>query len=206
MRNTHKKPIWLALALVAMLSAGNAAAADKAAKDPSRRLQQQLRAVEQEKAKLAQQMAEREAQVKDMEDKLAESQRLIDAAAAKVTRLNKELAGMRDQVAAGKAEQAALTAKLADAERKTADLKQTFGVEKQQLESAAARQRTNLAACSERNARMYKLGNELLDKYEAKSCLSSVLQAEPFTGLKRAQVEKMIEEDREKLDKDQLNP
>jgi len=51
---------------------------------------------------------------------------------------------------------------------------------------------------------MYKLGNDLLNKYEEKSCFSSVLQAEPFTGLKRAQIEKMIEEDREKLDKDQL--
>jgi hypothetical protein len=53
---------------------------------------------------------------------------------------------------------------------------------------------------------MYKLGNELLDKYEEKSCFTSALQAEPFTGLRRARIEKMIEEEREKLDKDELNP
>lgn len=200
------RPIRLVCCVVAMLAAGAVAAADKPAKDQSRRLQQQLHAVEQEKAKLVQQVADFEAQVKEMEGKLAESQRLADAAAAKVTRLTKELGVMREQAAASKAEQAALTAKLADAERKMADLKLAFAAEKQQFESAAARQRTALAGCSERNARMYKLGNELLDKYEEKSCLTSVLQAEPFTGLKRAQVEKMIEEDREKLDKDQLNP
>jgi hypothetical protein len=74
------------------------------------------------------------------------------------------------------------------------------------MESHAARQRTALAGCSERNARMYKLGNDLLDKYEEKSCFTSVLQAEPFTGLRRAQIEKMVEEEREKLDKDELIP
>ena len=51
---------------------------------------------------------------------------------------------------------------------------------------------------------MYKLGFELIDRYENKSFLTSALQAEPFTGLKRAQIEKMAEEERERFDKERL--
>ena len=61
-----------------------------------------------------------------------------------------------------------------------------------------------LAASRERNERMYRLGFELIDRYENKGVWTSALQAEPFTGLKRAQIEKMAEEDRDKFDKERL--
>ena len=118
-------------------------------------------------------------------------------------RLKSDLDRLRSQAAADKE---SLTAKLTETERMLAELKLGFSADRQQFESVATRQRTALAACSERNARMYQLGNDLLDKYEEKSCVSAILQAEPFTGLKRAQIEKMIEEERENLDKDVLNP
>ncbi|AXS80127.1 hypothetical protein [Dechloromonas sp. HYN0024] len=203
MRKILGKPTWQVFGVVAMLAAGSVMAADNSGKDPSRRLQQQLRVAEQEKAKLAQQVATAEAQAKESEAKLAESQRVAEAATVRSARLTKELAVLREQTSSEKSD---LTTRLADTERKLAESKQAFAAEKLQMEGAVARLRTGLAGCSERNARMYRLGNELLDKYEAKSCLSSVLQAEPFTGLKRAQIEKMIEEDREKFDKDLLNP
>lgn len=206
MRSAKTNPGWLVLGLVAALAVGSSFAADKPGKDASRRLQQQLHAAEQEKTKLVQKVADAEGQLKEMETKVADVQRQNDAASGRAARLGKELAAMKEQAATNRTEQAALMAKLADTERKLSELKLAFGTEKQQLDSVVSRQKTALAGCSERNARMYKLGNELLDKYEEKSCFASVLQAEPFTGLKRAQIEKMVEEDREKLDKDQLIP
>jgi len=203
---TRNNQGWLVLGTLAALATGPSFAADKPAKDPSRRLQQQLRVVEQEKTQLTQKVAEVEAQAKESEAKAADAQHRSDAAAGRIARLARDLDAQREQAAASKAEQAALTAKLAETEHKLAELRSAASADKQQYEIAIARQRTALAGCSERNARMYKLGNELLDKYEEKSCLASVFQAEPFTGLKRAQVEKMVEEDREKLDKEQLIP
>ena len=199
-KNNHA---WLILAVVAALTAGSSFAAEKPAKDQSRRLQQQLRQAEQEKAQLNQKVAETESQLKEVQEKSVASKRQAEEASGRASRLSKELDNLRSQAAA---EKESLTAKLTETERKLADLQRSFAAEKQQLESAAARQRTALAGCAERNARMYKLGNELLDKYEEKSCFTSALQAEPFTGLKRARIEKMIEEEREKLDKDELNP
>jgi chromosome segregation ATPase len=201
-KNNHS---WLVLGLVAALAASPSFAADKPTKDQaqSRRLQQQLRQVEQDKAQLTQKVAEAESQVKELEEKLATSKRLADEASARAARLSKDLDKVRSQAAA---EKESLTTKLTETERKLADLKLSSAAEKQQFEGAAARQKTALAGCAERNARMYKLGNELLDKYEEKSCFTSALQAEPFTGLRRARIEKMIEEEREKFDKDELNP
>jgi len=204
MRSPIGNPGWVVLWVAVTLAAGSSLAADKPAKDASRRLQQQLTVAEREKTKLSQQVAEAEGQIKDMEAKAADSQRRADVASSRIARLTRELGVTREQAVTTKTEQAALMAKLADTERQLAELKVAFGAEKQQLDGVAARQRAALADCSARNARMYKLGNDLLNKYEEKSCFSSVLQAEPFTGLKRAQIEKMIEEDREKLDKDQL--
>jgi len=199
-KNNHG---WLVLGVVIALTAGTSFAADKPAKDQSRRLQQQLRQVEQEKAQLSQKVAETESELKELQEKLLAAKRLADEASARASRLSKDLDKARSQAAADKE---SLTAKLTETEHKLADLQRSFAAEKQQLENVAARQRTALAGCAERNARMYKLGNELLDKYEEKSCFTSALQAEPFTGLQRARIEKMIEEEREKLDKDELNP
>ena len=47
---------------------------------------------------------------------------------------------------------------------------------------------------------MYKLGFELIERSKRKPSWTSLLEAEPFTGLKRAQIEKMAEEEREKFD------
>jgi chromosome segregation ATPase len=203
MSSVQKNPCWLVLVAIIALTAGTSFAADKPAKDPSKRLQQQLRQAEQEKAQLNQKVAEAETQLKDVQEKSTAAKRQADEASGRAARLSKELDNLRTQSAE---EKQSLTAKLAETERKLADLKQSAAAEKQQMESNAARQRTALAGCSERNARMYKLGNELLDKYAEKSCFTSVLQSEPFTGLKRAQIEKFVEEEREKLDKDELIP
>jgi len=205
---THRN--WLVIGLSAALVVLPAIAADKPGKDqgPTRKLQQQLRASEQEKVQLAQQKAEVETQLKDSQEKAADGLRRADAATSRNVRLSKELEAVKAEkdalTAASKAEQEALAAKLAETERKLAELRLAYSTEKQQLQAAFARQRTALAGCWERNDRMYKLGNELLESYEQKSCFSSMLQAEPFTGLRRAQIEKMVEEDREKFDKDQL--
>ena len=75
-----------------------------------------------------------------------------------------------------------------------------FEREKRALEAGLKEQSAALAAARERNERMYKLGFELIERSKRKSSWTSLLEAEPFTGLKRAQIEKMAEEEREKFD------
>lgn len=179
-------------------------AADKDAKDPSRRLQQQLRKAEQDKAQLLQQKTAAEALLKETQDKAAEAERQGRQRNARLTReietlkaqLESLTARLESQTASNKAELTALGSKLADTERALIESRR----ERLQLDTAFARQRTVLSTCAERNLAMHRLGNEVLDKYEEKGCLASVLQAEPFTQLQRAKIENLIEDYRDKLD------
>jgi chromosome segregation ATPase len=196
----HRK--GLILGLVAALLALPVLAADKPGKDQTRRLEQQLRAAQQEKNRLTQEKTDTENKLKDVEGKVTEAEKRAEGASARSARLNKELDAAKADIATDKAEKEALAAKLAESERKVTELRN----EKQRVEVALAGHKKALGDCQARNARMYDLGNELLDKYEKKGCLDSALQAEPFTRLKRAQIEKMVEEDRERLDNEQLLP
>jgi chromosome segregation ATPase len=186
------------------------ALAAEGGKDPTRRLQQQLRKAEQEKSQLTQQKAEAENQLKDVQQKLAEAQRKADGAAARGTRLSKELTELGEQKAAlaasSRAEIEGLTAKLAEAERRLNAQRLALEAEKRQLEAALAKQKTALAGCAERNDKMHALGRELLVKYEQKGCFDSALQFEPFTGLKRVQVENLVEDFRDKFEAQRFEP
>jgi chromosome segregation ATPase len=194
----------LVLGLSAVLLALPVLAADKPGKDETRRLQQQLRKAEQDKTQLAQQKAEAENQLKDSQAKAAEAEGRAAAAGSRSARLKKEIELVKAEkealAIASQEEHATLAGKLAEAERKLAEQR----LEKQTLEAAFARQKTALFTCAERNATLHKLGNEVLDKYEQKGCLSSVLEAEPFTQLQRAKLESLIEDYRDKFDNNRL--
>ncbi len=209
-----------ALALAATLAAAPGQAAEKTdgrLQAQMRRLQQQLRMTEQEKAQLVQQKSDAENQLKNAQGGVTEAQRHAGALAARIAVLNNELKAAKAKHEAvnaekaalaesSKAEYAALAAKLAEAERRLSEQRIAFDAEKRRLESALATSASSTAGCQMRNDRLHRLGNELLERYEKKSCVASLLQAEPVTGLKRAQVEKVVEEYREKLDKEQLLP
>ncbi len=194
---------WLLFGIGALLVALPVLAANKPANDPTRRLQQQLRKAEQEKVQLLQQKTEAESQLKDTQEKAADAER---QASLRSARLGKELAAIKAEketlAAASNAELAALTAKLAETERKLAEQR----LEKQTLDAAIARQKTALSVCTERNAALHKLGSEVLAKYEQKGCLTSLLEAEPFTQLQRVKLENLMEEYRDKLDENRVGP
>jgi chromosome segregation ATPase len=186
-----------------------AGAADKQGQDQSKRLQQQLRAAEREKSQMTAKKAEVEAQLKEAQEALTSAKQKADAAArrgATLTRglekLNSENDILRTKLADTQQALAGEQRKLADTERRLAEAVRQG--EEQRREFMAEKLRLNAAvnASRERNERMYKLGFELIDRYER----AAVSQAEPITGLRRAQIEKMAEKEREMLDKDRLPP
>lgn len=191
----------LFLIAIAALATLPALSADKP--DPAKRLQQQLRKAEQERQQLTLQKVEAEKQLKDAQEKAAEAGR---SATQRNARLSREVASLKAEKEAlaesSKVEQAALTAKLTETERRLSELR----LEKQQLDAVFARQKTALGTCVERNVGMYRLGNEVLDKYEQKGCFTSLLQGEPFTQLQRAKIENFMEDYRDKLEAQKFEP
>lgn len=193
----------LALVLLAMSLALPAYGADKkadAAKEQVRRLQQSQRKLEQEKSQLMQEKTALDGQLKDVEGKLDDARRQAGAAARKAAGLEKELA-------AAQADKESLGGKLADAEQRLARLTEQQRVteaERKRLDALAARQKESIAGCEAKNEKLHAQGVELLDRYRQKGCFDTVLQSDPFTGLKQVEIENFVEDSREKLDEQKL--
>lgn len=53
---------------------------------------------------------------------------------------------------------------------------------------------TELKSCVDRNAQLYTLNDEILDKFESQGFWSSMAKAEPFTRIKRSQLENLADD------------
>lgn len=183
----------LLLACLALLPPAQAADDGKAGK----RLQAMLRKAEQEKSLLAREKAALETQLREMQAKL-------DAAGGKITALGASAAS-RQRALDGCTEEKALAVK--NGEQLTAQLaetRQAAADEKLRLEAIAAKQQESIASCRQANLKLHQHGGELLDAYQSKSCADALRQAEPFTRLKRVEIENLVEDYRDKLDAQKL--
>ena len=198
-----KKTLIPLVVLVLAIAPGTALAA----KDSAKRLQQALHRVEQEKAQLAreneqltQQATAAATRLERLQEQLAAGQRRTGGLVARTAALEKEIEAV-------KADKEALSVKLADTEKlrtetavKLADTEN----ERRRLEALGERQQQTIETCRDRNAKLYTYGNELIEQYRRKSCEDALLQSEPVTGLKRVEVENLMEDYRDKLDGERL--
>jgi DNA repair exonuclease SbcCD ATPase subunit len=206
---SHSK--WVLALAASLLLVGPAAAADKddkGDKQQVRALQQRLRAAEAEKSKLAQERAALDEQAKAAQAMLTESQTKASAAAARQGQTDKALraaldekAAVAERLAAAQAQLSALTATLAE---RDGQLQRTSAM-LAQSEATLSLRNTSLGECTEKNDRLFVLGNMLLAQYPAKA-LATPLGKEPVTQLARVTVENKMEELRAALDEQQYGP
>jgi chromosome segregation ATPase len=165
----------------------------KAAKEQLRRLQQAQRKLEQEKTALA-------AQVSEADGKLGQARK----SAARSERKNAELA---EKVKAVEETRDQLAAKLAETEKhvaEQAEANRLLAAEGLQLKAALSRQEQATVSCETKNVQLYGYGRELLVRYQNKDMWDGAAQREPFTGLKRVEIENVLEEYRDKLDNQKI--
>lgn len=193
---------WV-LAAVLLCSATPVFAADK---KPSReqmqlrRMQQMQRKLQQENTQLAQDKAALDGQLKETREKLDETDRKAQSAAGRAAALGKELEGV-------KTEKEALSGKLTETEKKLTETSEALlksEASGKQLDANLKQKTEALTACAANNTKLHGYGVELLDKYQKKGCGAVLLQADPFTQLKRVEIENLMEDYREKLDEQKL--
>ncbi len=68
-------------------------------------------------------------------------------------------------------------------------------VKQELLQAKAARDQ-----CAERNDQLFQINAEVLDRYEHQGVFGRMAQAEPFTRIKRTQIENLVLEDRERVE------
>ncbi|NOT67540.1 MAG: hypothetical protein HOP04_04285 [Methylophilaceae bacterium] len=203
------------LALVTMLILQPAQAADKKDK-AARRMQQMVQQMQQEKAELQAQIdqakagfeaeAKKSAQQADsLKGSLSAANRKAGSLAADLQRTAKErsAAEAKLQQTQGLLESAQkslseLTLQYQNAQR---DLKVNEG-ERGKLVGNLAQKENTLAACVGKNTKLYGFGLELVKMYENPGAFDAVLRKEPFTQIKRVELENIFQDYRDKLDEE----
>lgn len=205
----------LIVVIVTMTAAPAWAAKESREKQMLRRLQQQMQQIEQARAQAEQEKAtalsEKETAERELEkirsDTVTAKQQLSSERSTR-SRMERELQAL-------KTENRALKTQLVDTEKKFAEstaqqrttaqtLAQAESAKKQTVAQLAGKER-DLDICQSHNGKLYMIGREMMQKYRDKSCADALAQAEPFTGLKKVEVENLLETWRDRLDKEKLD-
>lgn len=207
----------LALILVGMSLLGNSAwADDKHERAAVRRVQQQMQQVEQEKAALQQQVSgfeQEKSALSGAKDALAKKAQSAESRAAvegrKRQSLQQELETVRKENQALQEQKTEAEKRLSEmTARQTASARQLAVLqgEKKQTEANLAMREKQIASCDDKNLKIYQYGRDLIRQCRDRSATDAVLRLEPVTGIKRVEVENMLEEYRDKLDAQKLIP
>lgn len=206
-----KRSILIAILAAMVATPVWAAKNENREKQMLRRMQQQVQQLDQARALAEQEkavaLADKDTLEREVET-LRVSQRQLAGERAARGRLE---GGLK----AAQAEAETLKAKLADTEKQLADsLAQQRATAQTLAQAESARKRTEgdlsgktqeLQVCQAHNGQLYGLGREMMQKYRDKSCQDALAQAEPFTGLKRVEVENLLETWRDRLDREKLS-
>jgi len=206
----------LTLGALSTLMIPNAdAQADRSSREREmlRRAQSALQKSEQEKAKLLDEKAALEKEKSDLnakikakartERQLAEArkkeaaqakavedlQRQLEASTAKITDLEGKVKALDGRLSESEAQGRQLSAQATD-----------LGQKLQQQREIIGRQAQTVQACDDKNAKLYQLTGELMTRYQRKGVWDSLLQEEPFTGIKDVEIQGVLQEYRDKAD------
>ena len=203
---------YLLIGLITATVATSAwAANDSREKQMLRRMQQQVQQTEQARALAEQEKATVLADKENLErelDKAKSAGRKLSGERAARNRAEHDLKAAQAEIEVLKGKLAETETRLAEAQTQfrttTETLVQTESVKKQ-TESQLADTRQNLQQCRTHNGRLYSLSREMMAKYRDKSCQDALAQAEPFTGLKKVEMENLMETWRDQADRDRLS-
>jgi chaperonin cofactor prefoldin len=73
-------------------------------------------------------------------------------------------------------------------------------LDRAKVEQQLAQSRSAFDQCAMRNYDFYKLNGEILDRYEHQGAFTYLARAEPFTRIKRTQLENMVDEYRQRAE------
>lgn len=200
----------LIFAIVATIATPVWAAKESREKQMLRRMQQQMQQLDQARALAEQEkataLADKETLTREIEQLRADSAAAKREQAAR-TRLERGIRAVQAELDAIKTKLAETEKQLADSQaqqRTTAQTLAQIESAKKQSESQLTGTRQDLQICQNHNVKLYGLGREMMNKYRDKTCKDALAQAEPFTGLKKVEVENLLETWRDRLDKEKL--
>ncbi len=149
---------------------------------------------------------------KEKDDLAAENKELkarVEVLTVQSATVEQKRAQAETKAAAQKSKNQELTALLAKTETEKKDLAQK---QHQTLKALQEREKDLKALngsydrCAENNVRLYDIGQELVKQYQNKGLMRTIVQNEPFTQVKKVELEKLVQEYLDRIDKQKLEP
>jgi chromosome segregation ATPase len=144
------------------------------------RIQRMLRQVSQERDAAQAEVAKLKAEIEELNRKHTGARKNSDAALAKT----------RESIAVLNVDMQQTTQNLRRMESEKSLLQETVVGQAQQLE-----------ACESNNVKLLQVNRELLGQYESKGFFDSLMQREPITGLKGVELENIVQDYQDRLDR-----
>ncbi len=145
--------------------------------------------------------------MKKEKDQLASESRGLKAKAEKLTTVEARLASAEKKNSSLEARITSLESKNSqmDADRAALDKKQRQTFQTLQDREKELRQvNQKYDRCAENNARLYTTACDMIAKYEARGLFTRIAEKEPFTQVKRVELEKLVQDYRDKIEQSKL--
>lgn len=200
-------------AILLMLASAVHAQDQNREREALRRMQQQLGKAQQDSARTAQEKAEVEQKLKAAQDDLDKAKKQAGNAkksAGAIAAARRENADLKSRLAAlessskeaqqkAQAEIANLRQQLTETQRAFSAARQEAQVQTANLQGALDGETQRAQSCETKNRQLYSVTNDLIKRYKQnRGTWEKFLLSEPFTQLKRVEVENLLEDMRER--------
>jgi hypothetical protein len=169
--------------IVVALASNGACASDADDQKAVARAQRMLRQMSQERDALQAENAKLKSELEELNRKLGNQKKSSESALAKSREGN-----------------VALSENL----QKTAQHLRQTEAEKTQLQATVVDQAQLIESCETNNVKLLQINRELLVDYEKKGFMDAMLQREPLTQLKRVEIENIVQEYRDRIDRSEF--
>ena len=171
---------------------------DKAASEAQRRVAMIKQQLQAEKAEL---QVSFEKEKSELKGKMEQSEKAGNTLKRRNAELTQELEALRKEKAELEAVKLSTETTLAEAQR---DLKSN-DEQRKELSKSLVQRDQSLASCNEKNARLHDFGLDLVKICEKPSLYKAALRSEPFTQIKRVELENILQDYRDKLDEQRVS-
>jgi chromosome segregation ATPase len=139
-------------------------------------------------------------EIADLREEYASLEKEKNVLGGEISKYMKMLANSEDQKKSIAAKNKQLETEIKQAKNDYEQQIYQKEAEKQEVESKLREVGQRLEICNEKNARLCIIADEALQMYENKSAINSILGKEPVFQLKRVELEKFIQEYRDRIE------
>lgn len=201
-----RKLLIIGLTVGALQAADNGSSPEARLRDALRNMALQLRAAQDEKAALQASQAENDKAMADLKNQVQTLTTQLDSltkqSASDKAIAEKTAAALSLQITEKDAEIARLTESLEkwkSGYKQVTDIAKTKEAERAKLEADNILLQRKVDDRESKNAELFRLGNEILTRYEKFSLGDALAAKEPFVGTTRVKLENLVQDYQDKL-------